>query len=69
MKKLAFEKFKNSMVSSSEMLRAITGGYYGNGMGEDEVCGKACDTVLNCDAGDSCDRCPAGIPGNGCHRR
>ena len=65
MKKLVFEKFKNSMVSSSEMLRAITGGY---GIGY-EVCGKACDTVLNCDAGDSCDRCPAGTPGNGCHRR
>ena len=55
------QRFSNVLDRSTMM--KINGGY---GIGY--TCGKPCSTVLDCDSGYKCDRCPAGTPGNGCEK-
>lgn len=54
MKKLAFEKFKNSVMSSSEMLKAITGGYGPSGCDTTNACNvpaSTCNFLYSCGGG------------------
>ena len=67
MKKLIFEKFRNSVIQNSDMLRAIKGGNADEESVGGGPCGPVCTTVLDCEKGLSCVTCQL-EPGKGCSK-